>query len=105
MKTTLPPLLFLFAAVMFVCSMVASCALPADFGERVVTTAGTVASTMDTDGDGNLTNREVKGAGGNVALWLAVIGLLSNVGGELARRRQQNQVDELYDRTHKPVVQ
>lgn len=84
--------------------------LPPDTAERVGNTIERTVEVVDRDRDGYVTNAELKNAEGNVALWGALItGILGLLGGGTyaASKRAgtaQAQVDELYDRTHVPVV-
>lgn len=84
----------------------AGCQLTPETSARVEDTLGRVATHLDRDQDGIITNPEVRGGidPNNPMNWLALLGTVAGLFGVTIGRKAQGQVDELYDRTHAPVV-
>lgn len=76
---------------------------PAPIVGTVVRGATDAVIAADTNADGKLSNREVKDFTENPLLWLGLLGTILGGGAAMKSQRQQKELDELYDKTHKPL--
>lgn len=98
----------------------AACQVPPDVGARITETLDRVATTLDRDADGIITNREVKDSTNpnNPMNWVALIGGIlgligvaksqnASSGVKIANARidkTKSEVDGLWDVTHQPIA-
>jgi len=98
--------LFTAIALATLCLFLTACNLTPGQAEQGL---GTVVRAVDRDGDGIVTNQEIRKAPNDPMAWIAgILGILGVLGGGAAavgNRKTAGEVDELWDRTHAaPVV-
>lgn len=101
----------ILAIILAIVSCLPSCgALGGDAGQRSLDRIEQAANRMDRNQDGILTNREIKGSGGDIGLWVglgsALLGLFG-VGKAAAATKAadlaQSHVDDLHDKVTEPA--
>jgi hypothetical protein len=78
---------------------------PAPILSTIVRGATDATIAADTNVDGRVSNRELKDFTSNPLLWLGLIGTILGGGATMKSQRQQKELDELYDKTHKPIAE
>lgn len=93
-----------FFLILSVAVLLSACMTPLQAG-ATQEAAGTVVRVIDKDGDGVVTNAEVRSAPNDPMVWIGgILGLLGLLGGGAAaagNKKTSKEVDELWDVTHK----